>query len=115
MEKIMTAMWIDGGENLSVGEIGFLVRISNPERRSERHELRDRPPYTNISHQPTPRGWCGSYNGTSTSGCGVWKVTRIAKNGRAQIVEVTDRDALVAFLDEYGFPELLDECLPANA
>lgn len=114
MEKIMTAMWIDG-ENLNVGEIGFLVEISNAIKGSERHELRNRPPRTNQSHEDRPRGWCGTWNDNSTNGCGVWKVTRTAKNGRAQIVEVTDRDALVAFLDEYGFPELLDECLPASA
>lgn len=104
------AMWIDG-ENLSVGEVGFLVRISNPFSGREWYDLSDRPPYTNQSHQPRPRGWCGTYNNTGTYGEGVWKVTRVAKNGRAQIVEVTGRDDLVAFLDEYGFPELLDECL----
>lgn len=107
----MTTMWIDG-EELSVGDIGFLVRTSNHVKGSERHELRDRPPRTNVSHQDTPRGWCGSYNDNSTSGLGVWKVVRVAKNGRAQIVEVTDREELEAFLDEYGFPELIEQCLP---
>lgn len=107
----MTTMWIDG-DDLEVGEVGFLVRTSNPVKRSEWHELRNRPPRTNVSHQDTPRGWCGSYNDNSTSGLGVWKVIRVAKNGRAQIVEVTDRDELVAFLDECGFPDLIEQCMP---
>lgn len=107
----MTTMWIDG-DDLEVGEFGFLVRISNLNKNSERFELRNRPPRTNVSHQDTPRGWCGSYNNVSTSGFGVWKVIRVAKNGRAQIVEVTDRDELVAFLDECGFPDLIEQCMP---
>lgn len=104
-----TKLWIDGEHG--VGDAGFLVRISNPVKGSDRYELRNRPPTTNQSHQPRARGWCGTWNDTATHGCGVWKVVRVAKNGRVQLVEITDRSALVAFLDEHGFPDLLDECL----
>lgn len=113
MSKI-NSMWIDG-DDLSVGQTGFLVQILNETRRSERIEMRDRPPRTNQSHAYRPNGWCGSSNDVSTYGLGVWTVTRVAKNGRAQVARVTDRDALEKFLDEYGFPDLLDECLEAIA
>lgn len=106
----MTTMWIDG-EELNQGDHGFLVEISNSVKGSERHELRNRPPRTNQSHEYRINGWCGTYNDTATYGRGVWKVVRVAKNGRAQIVEVTDREELEAFLDEYGFPELIEQCL----
>jgi hypothetical protein len=108
----MTAtVWIDGRDGLSVGDAGFLVHISNAIKHSERYELRNRPPQMNQSHKPCPRGWCGSWNDVSTDGLGVWRVVKLANNGRVQIAEVTTRDELVAFLDEHGYPDLLDECL----
>lgn len=38
-----------------------------------------------------------------------------SKNGRVHIAEVVDRDELTAFLNEYGYPDLLGECLPVMA
>jgi hypothetical protein len=114
-----TLMWIGGhkaaSDGLNVGDPAFLVHISNAINGSERYELRDRPAYTNESHQPRPRGWCGSWNNVSTDGLGVWRVAKIAKNGRVQISEVVDRAELAIFLDEYGYPNLLGACLPATA
>ena len=58
-----------------------------------------------MSRVPRLIGWCGSYNNISTSGCGVWKVTRIAKNGRMLIQEATAEE-VEAFLEEMGYPDL---------
>ena len=114
-----TSMWIGGhkaaSDGFCVGDAAFLVRFSNAVRDTERYELRDLPANTNLSHEARPRGWCGTWNNVSTDGLGVWRVAKIAKNGRVQIAEVTERDELSAFLNEYGYPDLLDECLPATA
>jgi len=107
----MATIWMDGSEAAAVGDMGFLVRISNAIKGSERYELRDRPPATNQSHQPRAFGWCGTWNDTSTDGLGVWEVARVAKNGRVLVARVADRERLDAWLDEYGYPELLDECM----
>ena len=104
--------WIDGSGNETVGDAGFLVHIENQVKGWERFELRDRPPYTNQSREPMPIGWCGSHNDTSTYGKGVWQVVQVARNGRVQINKVLDRDKLEAFLNEYGYPELLDDLTP---
>jgi hypothetical protein len=108
-------MWIDGRDGMNVGDVGFLVRVTNAVRGTERYELRSRPPHTDQTHRPLPRGWCGSWNGVSTEGLGVWRVTRFARNGRVEIAEIVDRDELATFLSEYGYPDLLDHCLPPTA
>jgi hypothetical protein len=77
-----------------------------------RHELRLRPPYTNQSREPRPKGWCGSYNNVSTYGRGIWRVIRRVENGRCKIEEITDSDRLANFLEEFGYPDLLDELVP---
>ena len=114
-----TLMWIGGHkaaiDGWNVGDAAFLVRTSNAIKGTERYELRDLPAYTNESRQPRLRGWCGSWNNVSTDGLGVWRVAKIAKNGRVQIAEVIDRGELATFLDQYGYPDLLGECLPATA
>ena len=97
--------WIGPDETLTVGQVGFLVEFSNAIRRSERYELRDRPPYTNQSHEPTLVGWCGSYNDLSTTGHGMARVVRLARNGRALVEELAGAD-LTAALEELGYPEL---------
>ena len=106
----MTQKWIGPfyDEQLpQVGYIGFLVRISNQIKGWERHELRDTPAYTNESRQPKLNGWCGSWNDTSTHGCGLAKVVRVAKNGRVLVQEVDkDSDEGQATLEELGYPGL---------
>lgn len=103
----MTAKWIDGSERGNeVGQVGFLIRKSNPVKRFESFELRDTPPKKNQSFEPVLRGWCGSYNDLNTYGEGLWRVARVAKNGRAMLVEL-EGDELADALDELGFPELM--------
>ena len=104
----MTTMWIGPDENLRVGDKGFLVEHSNPFQGWERHELRDTPAHTNQSRKPRLNGWCGSWNNTNTYGRGVWRVIRVAKNGRCLIQELGG-DERQAVLDELGYPDLTDE------
>lgn len=101
----MTTMWIGPDDRLTVGDFGFLVHIENPVKRTEHYELRDTPPTTNQSYQPVLNGWCGSYNNTSTYGRGMWKVERMARNGRAFVREL-EGDDLAAALEEFGYPDL---------
>lgn len=103
----MTGMWIGPDENLSVGDKGFLINTSNPIKGTDTYFLRDTPAYTNQSHEPKLHGWCGSWNDTSTRGCGMWEVTRCAKNGRAYITEI-EGWKLKEALEEFGYPELWD-------
>lgn len=104
----MPTMWIGPDELLKVGDFGFLVKNEHYTKGWERYELRDTPPYTNQSIAPKLYGWCGSYNDVSTSGKGMWKVERMAKNGRAFIRRL-EGDDLEAALDELGYPELMPQ------
>jgi hypothetical protein len=61
----------------------------------------------NVSREPKLYGWCGSYNNLSTTGCGMYKVKRVAKNQRCYI-EQLEGDELTAALEELGYPELDD-------
>ncbi len=101
----MSTKWIGPDENLTIGEIGFLVRLHQEIEGWERVILRDTPVYTHRSRQPLLEGWCGSFNNLSTYGEGMAKVERIARNGRA-LVRSLDGDELVAALEELGYPEL---------
>lgn len=108
-------MWIDHDphfeEHLGVGDTRFLINVYNSNREWDRYDLRDHPARTNVSNQPRAVGWCGTYNDTETHGCGVWRVTKVAKNGNLKIIKVTDKAELEEFLEEYGYPDLLSECL----
>jgi len=104
----MTTRWIDEQEGYNVGGCGFLISNSHETEGWERYHLRDTPAHTNVSRVPRLIGWCGSYNNISTSGCGVWKVTRIAKNGRMMLTRPTDEE-VAAFLEETGYPDLTED------
>jgi hypothetical protein len=39
-------------------------------------------------------------------------VIRRVENGRCKIEEITDSDRLANFLEEFGYPDLLDELVP---
>lgn len=104
----MTPKWIDEQEGYNVGDCGFLVSNAHETEGWERFYLRDNPARTNVSRVPRLIGWCGTYNNISTSGCGVWKVVRIAKNGRMLISQPTDEEVAV-FLEEMGYPDLTED------
>lgn len=97
------AIWIDGYE-LSVGEVGFLIECV-PEGRATRYHLNDRPPYTNLSHEPRLHGWCGTTDNVARYGHGMARVTRVARNGRALVVPLHGQE-LVRALEDAGFPGL---------
>lgn len=97
--------WIGPDESLKLGDKGFLIEFSNEVRDTERWELRDTPAHTNQSHQPRLKGWCGSYNDTSTQAHGMGKVIRVAKNGRC-LIETLAGDELAVALEELGYPDL---------
>lgn len=101
----MTTLWIGPDDNLSVGDIGFLIEKNNTTTGVSRYDLRDLPAHTNQSHEPLLHGWCGTYNGLATYGRGIAKVERVAKNGRAFVRELAgdERDSA---LDELGYPDL---------
>lgn len=98
-------MWI-GPDELEPGDFGFLVFTSHYTQHWERYDLRDTPAYTNQSQEPMLSGWCGSYNDVSTYGRGMWKVERVARNGRAFIRRL-EGDCLKDALEELGYPDLM--------
>ena len=104
----MAQKWIDGQEEYSLGDTGFLVCNSQETTGWSCYRLRDTPAHTNVSRAPRLVGWCGSYNNISTHACGVWKVVRVAMNGRMLITE-TDADETAAFLEEMGYPDLTED------
>ena len=104
-------IWIDADDSLSIGDRGFLVCNENTMKGWQRHYLRDTPPRTNVSLADTPYGWCGTYNDLATYGCGAYEVIRVARNGRLLLQEITDAETLSGFLEEFGYPDLLDEML----
>jgi len=104
----MTQKWIDAQEGYKVGDVGFLINFSHENTGGESYILRDTPAHTNQSRTPRLMGWCGSDNNVSTHACGVWKVVRIAKNGRT-LVDVASEEETTAFLEEVGYPDLTDD------
>lgn len=107
MTGIAKTLWIGPDDTLALGQVGFLIQKSHATKGWERYEVRDTPAYTNQSNEPRLRGWCGSYNDLSTYGCGMVKVIRMARNGRA-LVEQLAGDELNAALEELGYPELAE-------
>lgn len=95
-------------DTFTAGQTGFLIELSHATKGWTRYDLRDHPPKTNQSFRPMLYGWCGSYNDVSTHGCGMARVERVAKNGRAFVRELTG-DELAAALEEFGYPELMEQ------
>ncbi len=95
-------------DSFTVGQTGFLVEISHTTKGWTRYDLRDHPAKTNESFKPTLHGWCGTYNDVATHGRGMARVERVAKNGRALVRELTG-DELAAALDEFGYPDLMEQ------
>lgn len=110
-------MWIDDvDQEMEEGLTAFLVRVNNGVQGWTRYEMRARPPHTNQSNEPRPFGWCGSWNDASTTGQGVWRVIRVAKStGRVRIRQVTDRAELEAFLEECGYPDLIEDLVEGGS
>ena len=101
--------WIDGDGVERVGQVGFLVSRSNPYDRWEHFELRDHPAHTNRSHAPRLIGWCGSTDNVSTHAIGLFRVIKVAKNGRVKVSEIKDRKVAEEVLEDLGYPDLIEE------
>jgi len=101
--------WIDVDYETTVGTIGYLVETLDTSRGGpHRLSLRDRPLRTNVSHEPRLYGWCGETDNKSRTAAGVAKVVRMNRLGdRAQIVSLTGEN-LRAFLEQDGYPELIE-------
>ncbi len=99
-------MWIDSSDER--GTIGYLVEtIDNNNRGRASFSLRERPLRTNQSNEPRLSGWCGETDNRSRHASGVWQVIRVNKaGGRAQIRRL-EGDALAAFLETDGHPDLI--------
>jgi hypothetical protein len=99
------AIWCDEDDVEVVGsQVGFLVRVVRENERSERHVLKARPAHTNRSHEPRLHGWCGTDDNIARYGCGLARVSRVAGNGRAQLVRV---EPTTEILESLGYPGLI--------
>jgi len=110
------AIWIDDHNDYTdgkIGSMGFLVEIS-PQDRATRYDLREVPGRTNMSGDWMLSGWLGSTNNTSCHAHGIYRVARVAKNGR-RLVRPVDLDSAAAylFLHEMGFVGLATEASEA--
>ncbi len=101
-------LWIGPDESLAVGQTGFLIRHWHETKGWVRFDLRDTPARTNVSLEYRLSGWCGSYDNISTTARGMVRVTRVAKNGRALVAQLTGAE-LTAALEDLGYPELDSE------
>ncbi|MDD5008565.1 MAG: hypothetical protein PHC68_09255 [Syntrophorhabdaceae bacterium] len=102
-------IWIDEFASYSnrVGDIGFLTRSNDENHGNACHyRLSDHASRTNRSHEPRLTGWCGTTNNVSVTACGLARVSRVAKNGRVCLIELTNADEIAAALEELGYPGL---------
>lgn len=104
-----TTRWIGTeGDQFEVGQTGFLVEVHDTMKGWRRFDLRDHPAKTNMSFEPRLHGWCGTSNDVACHAHGMAIVERVAKNGRAFVREL-EGDELVAALDDFGYPELIEQ------
>lgn len=108
MAKWIGEKWIGGGwaDRHEIGQVGFLIEII-PQGCADHWELSDLPGRTNMSHEPRLDAWLGETNNVNRYAHGIVRVTRIARNGRALVIQLTGDDVTAA-LEELGFPELED-------
>jgi hypothetical protein len=103
----MATIWTDSDNVETTGsDVGFLVLRSNALRGAESWHLQERPAHTNQSRVPRLRGWCGTYNDTATHARGLARISRVAGNGRIQLVPVP---ATAELLEQLGYPDLAVE------
>jgi hypothetical protein len=91
---------------LEVGAVGFLIERVNEFQGSRHFTLEAHPPRTNQSHMPRLTGWCGTTNNVGVFGHSIAKVTRLARNGRAEVCELVGAELRAAAL-HLGYPDLI--------
>ena len=97
-------MWIDTDQCDDI-ETGYLVLTLDLNTGCECYSLQRSPLQTNLSHETRLRGWCGAYNNLSEYAKGAARVVR--RNKHRTLVERVTGEALRAFLDADGHPELM--------
>jgi len=101
----MITKWID--EQDFDGDKGFLISFYDSKDASTRDKLGYKPAYT-ANNKPFLYGFHGSFDNVITTGCGAWKVIKVAKSGRVLIEKLNGKE-LVEFLEDMGYPELIEE------
>ena len=89
--------------------IGFLIERAHTRHNSSTYSLRDRPCFTNQSHEPRPLGWAGTNDDYALYGRGIWRVIKTLPNGRCLLERVTKREEIYRYLDENGWPDLISQ------
>lgn len=99
--------WIgDKCTRYNVGQVGFLLESHNINGgNTPSYYLSDHPGHTNMSHEPRLSGWLGTTDNVYGCAHGLARVTRVARNGRALVVALTEQEQ-EAVLEELGYPEL---------
>lgn len=106
----MHPTWIDCfAAYETLGDCSYLVEVIHTSSGRTSWHLHERPLRTNQSREPRLWGWCGETDNRSRFARGVVRVVDVNKGGdRCRIVSVKG-DALVAFLELDGYPELASE------
>lgn len=105
----MTARWIGNEfEIYSVGDVGFLIETHHHLKGWTHYALREHPAKTNQSLRPRLVGWCGTTNDVCCMACGMARVVRMAKNGRALVCTLSPEETRSA-LENLGYPDLISE------
>lgn len=100
-----SAIWCDEQDVAVVGaQVGFLVEVVRHNQRTRKYVLQPRPCHTNRSHEPRLTGWCGETDNVSRYASGLARISRVAANGRIQLVRVK---ATPEILESLGYPELV--------
>ena len=103
------ALWINAYDaETDVGEIGFLVRSVDFNRRNpeDRFSIQRRPEHTNQSHEQRLRGWCGTTNNHARYAEGLARVVRITPGNRAMVLRVDRPHEVQQALERLGWPGL---------
>ena len=97
--------WIDNSNGYRVGDVGFLLEYTwHAKGGKSQMRLSDRPGQANMSGRIIVDGWCGESNNVSVYAYGVARVSRVCKNGRAQVVRLWMNEALKAY-ESLGYIE----------
>ena len=90
-----------------MGSVHFLTCLYFQGSEVYRYDLRDKPARSTHG-QPMLDGICGNFKDVSLEACGLVRVTRVCKNGRAY-VRVLEGAELYTSLDALGYPDLAAE------
>ena len=103
----MHPTWIDCSNGYeTIGDHCYLVEVLDTSSGRTSWSLHERPLRTNQSHEPRLHGWCGETDNRSRFARGVVRVVDTTKSGDRCRIAAVKGDALLAFLEQDGYPEL---------